>query len=140
MILMPVVFATVGVALSGCAAVAGAGVGAGGVAATEAGVFADYHAYYPKPMNTVRTRVLQVFQQMGIAYHGYHQDSADQITLYGIGDDQRKISVVLNATAADITKITMGVGLFGNKVLAKQFFHLLSQRLGVPATVKPPLL
>jgi hypothetical protein len=44
----------------------------------------------------------------------------------------------LKSTSQEVTKVTMGVGLFGNKTLSRQFFSLLNQTLGVPATVKAP--
>ena len=49
--------------LSGCVAIAAAGAGAGSAAAVDAGILADYHAYYPRPFGTVQAAVCMFFRK-----------------------------------------------------------------------------
>ena len=124
--------------LSGCVAIAAAGAGAGSAAAVDAGILADYHAYYPRPFGTVQAAVLHVFSEMHITYVGNVKKNPDKWIIDGKTTAGTDVSVILTFTSQDVTKVTMGVGLFGNKTLSRQFFSLLSQTLDVQATVKAP--
>ncbi|MDR7927397.1 DUF3568 family protein [Acidithiobacillus thiooxidans] len=124
--------------LSGCVAIVAAGAGAGSVAAVDSGILSDYHAYYPRPLGTVQTAVLQVFSEMHITYVGNVKKNPDKWIIDGKTAAGTDVSVILKSTSQEVTKVTMGVGLFGNKTLSRQFFSLLNQKLGVQATVKAP--
>ncbi|TQN49351.1 DUF3568 family protein [Acidithiobacillus thiooxidans] len=124
--------------LSGCVAIAAAGAGAGSVAAVNAGILSDYHAYYPRPLGTVQAAVLQVFSEMHITYVGNVKKNPDKWIIDGKTAAGTAVNVILKSTSPGVTKVTMGVGLFGNKTLSRQFFSLLNQKLGVQATVKAP--
>ncbi|MDR7925891.1 DUF3568 family protein [Acidithiobacillus thiooxidans] len=124
--------------LSGCVAIAAAGAGAGSVAAVNAGILSDYHAYYPRPLGTVQAAVLHVFPKMHITYVGNVKKNPDKWIIDGKTTAGTDVSVILKSTSQEVTKVTMGVGLFGNKTLSRQFFSLLNQTLGVQATVKAP--
>lgn len=124
--------------LSGCVAIVAAGAGAGSVAAVDSGILADYHAYYPRPLGTVQAAVLHVFPNMHITYVGNVKKNPDKWIIDGKTAAGTDVSVILKSTSPGVTKVTMGVGLFGNKTLSRQFFSLLNQKLGVQATVKAP--
>ncbi|MBU2761322.1 DUF3568 family protein [Acidithiobacillus sulfurivorans] len=120
--------------LSGCVAIAAAG----SVAVVNAGILTDYNAYYPRPLGTVQAAVLHVFPKMHITYVGNVKKNPDKWIIDGKTTAGTAVSVILKSTSQEVTKVTMGVGLFGNKALSRQFFSLLNQTLGVQATVKAP--
>ncbi len=124
--------------LSGCVAIAAAGAGAGSVAAVNAGILSDYHAYYPRPLGTVQAAVLLVFPKMQMTYVGNVKKNPYTWIIDGKTTAGTDVSVILTSTSQNVTKVTMGVGLLGNKTLSRQFFSLLNQTLGVQATVKAP--
>lgn len=126
--------------LSGCVAIAAAGAGAGSVTAVDSGILADYHAYYPRSLSTVQAAVMQVFSTMHITYVGNVKKNPDKSIIDGKTSAGTDVSVKLKFTSQDVTKVTMGVGLFGNKALSKQFFSRMNQTLGVQALVKAPLI
>nr|WP_226840707.1 DUF3568 family protein [Acidithiobacillus ferruginosus] len=125
--------------LSGCVALLGAGAGAGGATYVAGGGLSDYQAYYPVSLGQATAASRAVLGEMHISYTGNLHKKENEEAIYGKTTDGTKVSVNLQSPSAKVTKVEMGVGLMGNKVLSQQFFRLLSQRLGVHATVTPPV-
>ena len=97
-----------------------------------------FQAYYSVTLGHAIAAPPTMLGKMHISYTGGLHKRGHKEFIYGNTADGIKVSVNSQCPSARVTKIEMGVGLMGNKVLSQQFFRLLSPRLRAHTTVTPP--
>ena len=111
--------------------VGAAGVGAAAVYYHQAALRADL-AY---PMRDVFEASVDTMQARGYAVDADYGESRSRIRADAPADRDRDVRINLEHRAADVTRITIRVGLIGDEPLSRTFLDEIQQRLRATRTM-----
>jgi hypothetical protein len=115
---------------SGCAFLVGTAVGGGaGVGATKY-VKGEMEGSYAATMETTWVACQNALKEVGIEIYGSVKEKPTHWMLQGRSEGGEKVKVTLDALSNKVTKVSVRVGIFGDKQLSKRIHDAISRRLG----------
>lgn len=115
---------------TGCAFLIGAGVGGGaGVGATKY-VKGEMESTYAATMATTWVACQNALKEVGINIIGSIKEKPNHWVIKGRTEGGDEVKVKLDALSDKVTKVSVRVGIFGDRQLSTKIHDAISRRLG----------
>lgn len=124
-----IVLILVGMMCSGCAFIVGAAAGGGVVAGSYEYVKGVLKRPYAASMGTAWMACQDAMTDLGIEIVESSTEEPTQWTMKGITQKGKKITIALDMVSKDITKISVRVGVFGDKILSEKVHDTIARQL-----------
>lgn len=122
--------AIIGIACSGCAFLVGTAVGGGaGIGATKY-MKGEMEGSYAASMATTWVACQNALKEVGIEINGSLKEKPTHWMLQGRAEGGDRVKVILDALSNKVTKVSIRVGIFGDRQLSTRIHDAISRRLG----------
>ncbi len=124
-----IVLILIGMMCSGCAFIVGAAAGGGVVAGSYEYVKGELKRPYAASMDTAWVACQDVLTDLKIEILESSTAEPTQWIMKGNTEKGKKITIALDMVSKDITKVSVRVGVFGDKILSEKIHDTIARRL-----------